>query len=109
MAKKLHSIALAVAMGATAAVAVTGCSTSTNVKGIVTKVVYKPGSAMDGPTWTAAIREGNGTVIALTTASDEDALAAKVTVGACVIASIDSGGNVGNQSNVQVVAASQCR
>ena len=103
MKKTLSAVIAMVALTLAAA----GCSAQSKpVSGEVTKVVYKPATPLLGPTWAAAMRTKSGEIISLTTAVDEEELAAKVTVGSCIVVSgIDSeGGNVHNASEVKVIS-----
>jgi len=87
----------------------TACATGSQqtLSGEVTKVIYKPKTALTGATWAAAMRTKSGEIISLSTAGgDEAELAAKVTVGSCIVVSDISseGGNVGDPSYVKVVS-----
>lgn len=83
------------------------------VTGIVVRTAYSPGNNLTtSPDWTAAVREHNGTVIGLTTSSDEDVLHVKIATGECVVVrtvSATQGGDIGNASNITPVAAARCR
>jgi len=99
--------AFAVIAVAALALGTAGCSTTSKpVSGEVTKVVYKPETFMTGATWAAAMRTKSGEIIGLTVSGGEEELAAKVTVGACIVVSgvSSTDSNVGNASNVKVVS-----
>jgi len=88
-----------------------GCKPPKPVSGEVTKVLYSPKTDSSDESWTAAMRIKSGEIISLTIdrgTGDKGVreLAAKVTVGACIVvlgvSNTDS--DVGDPSNVTVVS-----